>query len=72
MPKPLAQVFAANMQRERERQDLSKSALAKLVGTHTSEITRLEQAERDPRLSTLGRVARALGVKPADLLHGAE
>jgi transcriptional regulator with XRE-family HTH domain len=70
MARDAAQEFAANVRRERERQGLSKSALARVCGMYTSEITRLEAAERDPRLSTIVRIAHGLGVSASDLLKG--
>jgi len=46
--------------------------LAKLAGMHGSEISRLERGERDPRLSTMVRIARALEIPAQDLLRGVE
>jgi Helix-turn-helix len=37
---------------------------------HPSEISRLERNVRDPRFSTIVRVARALAIRPAELLDG--
>jgi transcriptional regulator with XRE-family HTH domain len=37
---------------------------------HRTEVGLLERAEREPRLSTLVRLSRALGVTLADLLEG--
>jgi transcriptional regulator with XRE-family HTH domain len=68
---PLAhRVFGANLAYERKRRALSMNALAKLAGTHASEISRLEHGQRDPRLSTMVRVARALEIPLVDLLRG--
>jgi len=36
--------------------------LAKIAGTHASEVSRLERGLRDPRLSTMVRLAAALDV----------
>jgi transcriptional regulator with XRE-family HTH domain len=65
-----ASIFGANVARERQRQCKSMEALARLGGTHASEISRLERGLRDPRLSTVIRVARALDVPPTELLAG--
>ncbi|HEX2160967.1 MAG TPA: helix-turn-helix transcriptional regulator [Thermoleophilaceae bacterium] len=68
---PLAhRAFGANLAFERKRRALSMNALARLAGTHASEISRLERGQRDPRLSTMVRVSRALEVPLADLLRG--
>jgi transcriptional regulator with XRE-family HTH domain len=46
------------------------SDLARILGTHASEISRLERGLRDPRLSTVVRLARALDVPVAALVDG--
>lgn len=63
-------LVATNMRRLRKAQGLSQERLGDEAGVHRTEVSMLERAERDPRLSTLIRVARALGVPPADLLKG--
>lgn len=65
---PLA--FGENITRERCRQSLTMRELAYRAGLHGSEISRLERGQRDPRLSTVLRVAQALGVPAAELLRG--
>ena len=37
---------------------------------HFTEISRLERAQRDPRLGTIVKLARALEVKSSELLVG--
>jgi len=44
--------------------------LSDLSGLHMTEISRLERGTRDPRLSTVVRLARALEVAPGELLTG--
>ena len=63
-------LFAANLRRERLRAGLSQEALATASGLHRTELSLLERGDRDPRLSTIGRVARALGVPPSALVDG--
>lgn len=46
------------------------ATLARVAGTHASEVSRLERGLRDPRLSTLVRIARALDVPVAALVDG--
>lgn len=60
--------LAANLRRLREAAGLTQQALSDRTGLHFTEISRLERGLRDPRLSTLVRVARGLDVVPADLL----
>jgi transcriptional regulator with XRE-family HTH domain len=49
---------------------MSQEELAFACDLHPSEISRLERSVRDPRFSTIVRVARALKVRPAELLDG--
>ena len=46
------------------------SGLAQIAGTHASEISRLERGLRDPRLSTIDRIARALEIPTSELVDG--
>lgn len=62
--------FAANLRRERGKRKLSQEALGHACDLHPTEISRLERATREPRLSTIVRLARALGIAPAKLLDG--
>ena len=60
--------FAVNLRRLREDAELTQDGLSDLSGLHSTEISRLERGVRDPRLSTIVRLARALRVEPAQLL----
>lgn len=62
-------VLAQNMRNERRKQGMSQEALAHASGIHSSEISRIERAVREPRLLTLVRLARALRVTPSELLE---
>jgi transcriptional regulator with XRE-family HTH domain len=64
--------FAANLRRLRATADLSQEQLSDLSGLHSTEISRLERGVRDPRLSTIIRLARALRVEPGLLLAGVQ
>ncbi len=64
--------FARNLRAQRQRVGLSQEALGAACGLHRTEISLLERAKREPRLSTIVRIARALAVKPAKLLDGIE
>ncbi len=61
-------VFGENMRAARLRAGLSQVALSEATGLDRAAISFLERAERSPDLSTLVRVAAALGVAPATLL----
>jgi transcriptional regulator with XRE-family HTH domain len=62
--------FAANLRRQRLAKGLSQEQLAEKTGVHPSEVSRLERAARDPRLSTIVKVARGLGVSAERLVKG--
>jgi len=64
--------FAQNLRAQRHRLGLSQEALGHACGLHRTEISLLERALREPRLSTIVRLARALAIKPAQLLDGIE
>lgn len=61
-------VFAQNVAQLRALRHLSQSQMQARSGIHFTEISRIERGLRDPRLSALIRLARALKVKPARLL----
>lgn len=52
----------------RQARRLSQKELAKMIGTSQSCIFHYEKGTKDPRLSTLERIAKALGVTVIDLL----
>jgi transcriptional regulator with XRE-family HTH domain len=60
--------FGANLRLRRHAASLSQEQLADRSGFHFTEISRLERGVREPRLSTIVRLARALELRPADLL----
>ena len=57
--------FAANLRRCR-----GAAGLGFRARLHRTEISLLERGERDPRLTTIVRLAEALGVEPSRLLEG--
>lgn len=71
-PTPLiTDVFGSNLRRLRERANKSQELLAQEAGgLHRTEISLLERGEREPRLSTVVLLARALGVSVPTLLQG--
>jgi len=48
---------------------LSQEALGASCDLHRTEISLLERGKREPRLSTIVRLARGLGIEPRDLLN---
>jgi transcriptional regulator with XRE-family HTH domain len=70
MPMRPEERFAANLRRLRAEAGLSQEQLSELTGLHPTEISRLERAVREPRLGTMLRLARGLGVKLEVLVSG--
>ena len=62
--------FSKNLRHERTERGLSQMALGNLAGLHFSEISLLERGGRDPRLSTIAKLAHALKIPAAQLLDG--
>jgi transcriptional regulator with XRE-family HTH domain len=62
--------FAANMRRLRLERELSQEALGYRAELHRTEVSLLERGLREPRLSTIVRVAHALKVSAGELLEG--
>lgn len=62
--------FADNLRRVRRREDLSQEELARRASLHRTEIGKLENTERVPRIDTLVQLAGAMAVPPGELLEG--
>lgn len=63
-------LFGENMRTARRRAGLSQAELARAARLDRAAVGFLERAERSPELSTLLRVARALGLEAGELLRG--
>jgi transcriptional regulator with XRE-family HTH domain len=64
---PIAKL-AAKLKRLRQRAGLSQEELAAAAGISRTYLSRLETAMHDPTLGVVERLAKALKVKPTDLL----
>jgi transcriptional regulator with XRE-family HTH domain len=62
--------FGRNLKRAREQAALTQEALADKADVHRNAIAFLEAGKRDVKLSTVVKLAKALGIPPADLLKG--
>lgn len=60
--------FGAALRAARQRAGLSQYDLAARTGMHFTAVAYYEQARGEPRLSTLVRLARGLGITPAELV----
>lgn len=61
--------FAANLRVARKARGLSQEALGELSGLHPTYVGSVERGERNVSIDNMERLARALGVDVADLLH---
>jgi len=66
----LAQQFGRRLFMERRRLGVSQEALGDMAGLHRSKVQKLEAGRRDLRLSTIVKLASALGIDPGVLLAG--
>jgi transcriptional regulator with XRE-family HTH domain len=66
------EVFAQNVSRARKQKHLTQEEVSHRSGIHVTEVSRIERGLRDPRVTTLLRLADALEVTPATLLKGVE
>jgi transcriptional regulator with XRE-family HTH domain len=63
-------INGAKLKSLREQQFLTREELAEKVGSHRDHIGRLERDEIDnPRMTTIRKLADALGVDPAELVE---
>ena len=65
-----AEEFGARARRLREARLLTQERLGEHAGLHTTQVGHIERGERDVRLSTILKLAHALGVEIGDLVNG--
>jgi transcriptional regulator with XRE-family HTH domain len=61
--------LGTNLRRARKRLGLTQEQVAERSGVHPTEVSRIEAGKRDPRVSTLLRLARAVEARPGELLE---
>jgi len=66
----VADRFGENLRRVRRREGLTQEEVARRAGLHRTEIGKLENGERVPRIDTLVRLADSMAVPPGELLDG--
>jgi transcriptional regulator with XRE-family HTH domain len=67
---PIRIKFGKSLQKLRLKRKLSQKQLAKLVGVHVQYMSRIERGKQNISLENIGRIARALKIKPAILFRG--
>lgn len=60
--------LGTNLREARVRLGLTQEQVAQRSGVHSTEVSRIEAGKRDPKVSTLERLAKAVEVKPGQLL----
>ena len=60
--------FARRLRTVRKKRGMSRRDLSFHTGMYETEIGRYERGEREPRLTTILRLARGLNVQPGELL----
>ena len=58
-----------NLRAARERLGLTQEQVAERSGVQAGEVSRIETGKRDPKVSTLERLAKAVEAKPGELLE---
>jgi transcriptional regulator with XRE-family HTH domain len=64
--------FARNVKQTRAERELTQEAVAGAIGMDPAQFGKIERGEVDPSVRTVARIAKGLGVPPADLLAGVE
>jgi transcriptional regulator with XRE-family HTH domain len=69
-PERASHAFGDRMRELRAREGLSQDGLARETDIHPTSIGRLERGGREPKLTTILRLADGLGVEPGELVNG--
>ncbi len=67
-PAAAGAAFGRRLRELRVEHDLSQDDLARNTDVHPTAIGRFERGAREPRLTTILRLARGLDVRPGELL----
>jgi len=58
-----------NLRRARLDRKMTQEEVAERSGVHATEVSRIEGGKRDPQVSTVERLAEAVGLTASDLLR---
>jgi transcriptional regulator with XRE-family HTH domain len=64
---PPTSTLARKIRRLRRERELSQEALAASAGMHPKHLSEIERGNKDPRATTVARLAEALGVTVGEL-----
>ncbi len=65
---PTVVYIGEKLKRQRTRRALTQEQLALRAGVSTATVARIERDEIEPRMTTLGKLAKALEVDPGELV----
>ena len=65
----LKEVVAINLRRVRHAKEMTQEELAEAAGLSARYVGAIERADKSPSVSVLGRIADALMIDPAELIH---
>jgi transcriptional regulator with XRE-family HTH domain len=68
-PDKASAAFGQRMRELRAREGISQDGLAREADVHPTAIGRIERGGREPRLTTILRLAHGLGVEPGELVN---
>lgn len=68
MSKNIIEKFGKRIREERLNQGLSQEELASRAGVHRTYIGMIERAEKNITLESIEKIAKALRLKPSDLI----
>lgn len=68
-PERASRAFGERMRELRKREGISQDTLAREADIHPTSIGRLERGGREPKMTTILRLAHGLGVEPGELLN---
>lgn len=68
-PNAASVAFGQRLRELRAASGMSQDALAQATDIHPTAIGRMERGAREPRLTTILRLARGLGVPPGELVN---
>ena len=64
--------FGNSVRRLRLQRKVSQETLAHMAGLHTTYVGRIERGRQNISLTNIGKIARALKVKPRELFRGVQ
>ena len=61
--------FGKRVKKIRESKKMSQGDVANILDVHRTYISSIERGQRNPSLTTIGKFAKALGVKTSELIE---